>query len=342
MTAGVTEYLMPAEWAPHAGCWMIWPCREQTFLGELDAARLATGQLARALARFEPLTMLVRPEDLPDARSRCGERVRLLPCPLLVDSWMRDVGPSFVRHRKSGALAGVDWVFNTWGHAYPGANDDPVAAFVLEQAGVERRRAPLVLEGGAIHVDGEGTLLTSEQCLLNPNRNSALDRAGMEAVLGEYLGVERVVWLGEGLCDDMTDGHVDNLACFVRPGVVLALATDDPEDANYPALQDNLKRLRAARDARGRRLEVIPVPQPAPRQAGGERMSLSYINFYIANDAVLMPAFDDPMDAVARDTIQAAFPHRQVVQVPVLPILAGGGGIHCITQQQPLAGENSS
>jgi len=336
------QYRMPAEWAPHAGCWMIWPCREQTFAGELEAARVVTGQVARALARFEPLSVLARPADLADARLRCGQAVRLLPCPDLVDSWMRDVGPSFVRHRQSGDLAGVDWIFNTWGEAYPGANDDPLAGWVLEQLGVPRLRAPLVLEGGAIHVDGEGTLLTTEQCLLNPNRNPHLDRAGIEAILAEYLGVERVIWLGAGLVDDMTDGHVDNLACFVRPGVVLALASDDPEDANYAALQDNLRRLRTARDARGRHLEVITVPQPAPRWQGSERLSLSYINFYIANGAVLVPAFDDPLDGLARDTIQAALPARQVVQIPVLPILAGGGGIHCITQQQPLAEGKSS
>lgn len=328
-------YRMPAEWAPHQRCWMIWPCRAETFGSELDAARVATGQVARALVRHEALSMLVRPEDLEDARLRCGEKVELLPHPGLVDSWMRDVGPSFVHHRDTGQLAGVDWIFNAWGEDYSGPNDDAVAQWVLERLGVERLRAPLVLEGGSIHVDGEGTLLTSEQCLLNPNRNPTLDQAGVEAALGRYLGVKKMIWLGQGLEDDMTDGHVDNLACFVRPGVVLALDCDDPADGNYAALKDNLQRLQAARDARGRPLQVISVPQPAPRWQGHSRLALSYINFYIANGAVLMPSFDDPMDATALGIVQEAFPERQVVQIPVLPILAGGGGIHCITQQQP-------
>jgi len=193
-----------------------------------------------------------------------------------------------------------------------------------------------VLEGGAVQVDGEGTLITTEQCLLNPNRNPNLWREEIERLLAGHLGIRKVIWLGEGLVDDETDGHVDNLACFVAPGVVLALTSSDPEDANYKALADNLERLRAASDVKGRPLEVIEIEQPKARTGDdGRRLGLSYVNFYIANGGVVMPSFEDPADPRAYETVVRCFPDRQVVQIPALDIVAGGGGIHCITQQQP-------
>jgi len=194
-----------------------------------------------------------------------------------------------------------------------------------------------VMEGGAFHVDGEGTLLTSEQCLLHPNRNPDLGRADIEDLLGAYLGIRKVIWLGQGLVDDDTDGHVDNLACFVAPGKVLALSTEDSEDGNFEPLRDNLERLRAATDAQGRALEVVEIMQPKARYgADGRRLACSYINFYIANGGVVMPAFEDGgRDEDAYEAVARAFPDREVVQVPALDIVAGGGGIHCITQQQP-------
>jgi len=193
-----------------------------------------------------------------------------------------------------------------------------------------------VLEGGAIHVDGEGTMLTTEQCLLNDNRNPGMSRADIERELGRLLGVETVIWLGQGLQDDETDGHVDNLACFARPGVVLAMTSSDRNDDNYEALQDNLARLRAARDARGRELEIIELPQPRRRKgADGRRLALSYVNFYFANDAVVVPSFEDSNDKSALETIARCFPDRKAVQIDASDIVVGGGGIHCITQQQP-------
>jgi agmatine deiminase len=192
------------------------------------------------------------------------------------------------------------------------------------------------LEGGSIHVDGDGTLLTTEQCLLNPNRNPDMRQEEIELLLKEHLGIHHVIWLGDGLLDDETDGHVDNIACFVKPGVVLALTTDDPQDENYEPLRDNLDRLRTEQDARGRNLEVITIEQPEPEWRDDTRLAMSYINFYLPNGGVVMPSFDDPVrDDAARATIEQVFPDRKVVQIPAMDIVFGGGGIHCITQQQP-------
>lgn len=330
-------FRMPAEWAPHARCWMGWPCRSDLWGAGLEAARDAYTAVARAIAGFEPVTMLADAAALDEAQARCGAGVTCQAMPL-DDSWLRDTGPTFVLDGRGG-LAGVDWRFNAWGEKFlPYDQDALLAERLLAQLGLRRYAAPLVLEGGSIHVDGEGTLLTSEECLLNPNRNPELDRAGIEALLRRTLGVEAFVWLGQGLDKDETDGHVDNIACFVKPGVVMAVTCDDPADPNHAILSDNLARLKRARDARGRTLEIIELPLPRePRHLDGQRLALSYVNFYIANGGIVMPSFDDANDAAARDIVARAFPDRKVLQVPALDILAGGGGIHCITQQQPRA-----
>ena len=326
---------MPAEWTPHKRCWMEWPCRTELWGDGLDDARTAYTDVAKAIAGFEPVTMIAIGAEVAEVSLRCGPGVACLPL-AHDDSWMRDNGPTFLVDGKGG-LAGVDWLFNAWGNKYQDyANDAAVAGAVLKHLSVPAYEAPMVLEGGSIHVDGEGTLLTSEQCLLNANRNPDLSRTQIENLLRDYAGVRQIIWLGQGLVDDETDGHVDNLACFVRPGVVLALSTDDPADANYGALQDNLARLHAAKDAAGRDLEVIEVPQPARRMdADGRRLALSYINFYIANGGIVMPSFEDAKDEAAFAIVSQCFPDRKVRQIPLLDIVCGGGGIHCITQQQP-------
>ncbi|MCI0430812.1 MAG: agmatine deiminase family protein [Rhodospirillales bacterium] len=331
-------FFMPPEWAPHARCWMQWPCREPLFGEHLAAARDAYADVARAIAEFEPVTMIANPEHVIEASLKCGPGVSTFPLPL-DDSWCRDSGPTFVVN-MAGAVAGVDWKWNAWGNKYPDHKRDAgVARAVLEHLGMRRYAAPLVLEGGAIHVDGEGTLLTTESCLLNPNRNPDIGREEVEGALRQFLGVRAVIWLNGGLEDDDTDGHVDNVACFARPGLVLGLHSSDPADGNHRVLADNLARLRATKDAAGRDLEVISIEQPRRREMeDGRRLALSYINFYIANGGVVMPAFEDPQDRHAYDAIQRAFPDRRVVQVPATDIVFGGGGIHCITQQQP-AGE---
>lgn len=329
-------YSMPAEWHPHTRCWMAWPCREATWGDRLDAARTATADVAKTIAAFEPVTIVANPEDVAEVSLRAGTGVGTLPM-AHDDSWLRDNGPTFVIDGRGG-VAGVDWGFNAWGDKYqPYDRDAALAQALLEHLDLPRYAAPLILEGGSIHVDGEGTLLTTEQCLLHPNRNPDLDREEIERLLKAHLGIETVIWLGQGLQDDETDGHVDNLACFARPGVVLALSSDDPEDGNHAALQDNLARLRAARDAKGRELEVIEVPQPARSDGDdGRRLSTSYINFYIANGGVVMPSFEDGKDEAAFDIVDRCFPEREVRQVPAIDIVHGGGGIHCITQQQPV------
>lgn len=336
MTTPAAEgFTMPGEWERHTRCWMAWPCRPETWPeGAFDAAAAAYTDVARAISRFEPVTMVCDPADVADASLACGPGVEILPLPIS-DSWIRDTGPSFVTDGK-GQLAGVHWRFNAWGGNYPdSAKDQEVGRLMLDHLGLRRFEAPLVMEGGSFHVDGEGTLLTTEQCLLNPNRNPNLGKAEIEELLKEHLGISSVIWLGEGYQDDETDGHIDEIALFVKPGIVMAITTDDPGDANFKAFQDNLDRLKRARDAQGRELEVIPVRQPARRDENGVRLTLSYTNLYIANGGIVMPAFEDSADDEAFRIVRRAFPDREVVQVPALDIVRGGGGIHCITQQQP-------
>jgi agmatine deiminase len=236
---------------------------------------------------------------------------------------------------------------------FPWNLDEAVAQKVLEIEGCDRYRAPFINEGGAIHVDGQRTALVTEQCLLNPNRNPGLSRIEIEELLRSYLGVRHVVWLGEGVVNDETDGHVDNLACFVRPGVIALHWTDDSGDPQHAVSQDALRRLRAARDARGREFEVVRLPMPGPlelsaseaaglqvsenahRREAGLRLAASYVNFYIANRGIVMPLLDRKTDRIAANRLKRAFPGRQVVGVPAREILLGGGNIHCITQQVP-------
>lgn len=270
------------------------------------------------------------------------------------DAWMRDTGPTFLINR-AGVLRGVHWRFNAWGGLYQHFERDRlVAQKVLELADGERYCAPMVNEGGAIHVDGEGSALVTEQCLLNRNRNPRLKRPQIEALLRQYLGVQVIIWLGDGVIDDETSGHIDNLACFVRPGEVCLTWSDDERDPQYRVSRDALERLGAARDARGRRLRVHKLPHPSPmymtrREAAGiegrrgirplragQRLAASYVNFYPANGAIVFPLFGTASDTPARRQLRRLFPRRRIVGVPAREILLGGGGIHCITQPQPM------
>ncbi len=333
-------YRMPAEWTPHQCCFIGWPCRDLLWgsaLG-LARARAAYAQVARAIARFEPVRMLARPEHVSQASEACGDDVTVVSVNL-DDSWLRDTGPTFVRNIQ-GQLAGVHWRFNGWGGKYqPHNHDAALGAGLLSSLGVTCFPAPLIAEGGALHVDGEGTLLVTEQCLLNPNRNPGLTRPEIEQILCQFTGASKIIWLGQGLDGDETDGHIDNVVCFAGPGKLLIQGCDDPADPNYAILRDNMKRLTNATDARGKHFNIVTLPSPTPRKdATGNSLILSYVNFYLANGAVIMPGFDDPADAPAATLIAAAFPDRKVVQIPALDIVAGGGGIHCITQQMPCAG----
>jgi agmatine deiminase len=327
---------MPAEWEPHARCWMQWPSRSDVWGERLPQAYMAYAQVARAISEFEPVSMVCRPADEAQAQLACGRGVEIVPIEI-DDSWARDSGPIFLSD-GAGKVAGLHWRFNAWGNAYwPHDSDAKVGGLILERLKARKYEGPMVLEGGSICVDGYGTLLTTEECLLNENRNPELTRQQIEERLALNLGVRRIVWLDRGLEDDETDGHVDMICCFAGPGRVLLHMPEDKDDLNWFRMQDNRKRLEAAKDARGNKLEIIEVPQPRinRKRGDGRRLSTSYVNFYIANGGIVMPSFDDPNDDVALRIVADAFPDRKVVQVPSLEIAAGGGVIHCITQQQP-------
>ncbi len=345
---------MPAEFEPHAGTWMLWPERPDNWRTAARPAQAAFAAVATAIARFEPVTVGAGASQYAHARAALRPEVRVVELSS-DDAWMRDVGPTVVVD-AAGARRGVDWRFNAWGGIYsPCDRDDAVAQKVLEILGLDRYRAPLVNEGGAIHTDGQGTLLVTEQCLLNRNRNPRLSRDQVEAALRAYLGVWRVIWLGDGVVEDETSGHIDNLACFARPGEVCLAWCEDRRDPQYRVSQDAYARLAAARDARGRRLKVHKLPSPGPlhitrREAAGiaaragiralragQRLAGSYVNFYIANGGIVAPLLDARTDAAALRVLRHVFPGRRVVGVPAREILLGGGNIHCITQQIPAA-----
>jgi len=349
-------YRMPGEFEPHDGCWMLWPERPDNWRLGAKPAQEAFVAVATAIAGSERVSVGVSAAQFANARRRLPAAVRVVEISSN-DAWMRDVGPTFVVNGQR-KLRGIDWGFNAWGGFdgglyFPWDRDEAVAQKVLEIEGCDRYRAPFILEGGAIHVDGQGTVLTTEQCLLNRNRNPQLTRAQIEEALRRYLNVECVIWLGEGVYGDETDGHVDNLCAFVRPGEVVLTWTDDPRDPQYAISRDAYARLKDARDARGRRFKVHKLVQPdtlhmtreeaagvdvaegtQPREAG-MRLAASYVNFYIGNRRIVAPLLDPKRDGAALRKLRALFPGREVVGVPGREILLGGGNIHCITQQVP-------
>ena len=280
--------------------------------------------------------MAIRPQDSAEAQLACAGKVSLFEVPL-DDSWARDTGPSFLAG-PDGRRAGTTWRFNAWGNKYhPYTNDAELAGRILAELQLRRYDAPIVCEGGAIHVDGEGTLMTTEQCLLNPNRNPHLDRQQVEERLALFTGARRVLWLGDGFSDDETDGHVDNIACFAAPGRAIVGVPASRSHPDYEPVMEAIRRLGDARDAKGRRVEIVEIVQPRNSRSDwrGRPLSTSYVNFYLANGGVLLPGFDDPHDERARETLAECFPGRDVLQIDALDIVEGGGGIHCITQQEP-------
>ncbi len=325
------DFSMPAEWMPHLRTWMAWPCRREAWDGPEGLARAKSGYaaVAKAISAFEPVVMAARPEDANEARQAAGCDIFEVE---LDDSWARDIGPTFVTG-PSGKAA-VQWRFNAWGGKYtPFDRDAAFAAKVAEKAGVMLRQASIICEGGAIHSDGQGTILTTEQCLLNPNRNPGLTKDDAEQVLRDFVGAERVIWLGEGFSDSETDGHVDNIACFAGEGrVILGM----PDSRNHP---DHAPVMEAKRRLKAVELEVIELLQPKTirHDRHGRLLQTSYVNFYFCNGGLVMPSFDDAHDEQARASLADCFPDREIVAVPALDIVTGGGGIHCITQQEPRA-----
>jgi agmatine deiminase len=344
-------YRMPAEFEPHSGCWMLWPERPDNWRESGKPAQHAFATVAAAISRFEPVTVGASPAHFERARQQLAHQIRVVEM-THDDAWMRDVGPTFVVDGKGG-VRGVDWRFNAWGGHRGGLytswdQDELVATKVLEIEGRDRYAADIVNEGGAIHVDGRGTALVTEECLLNPNRNPGMSRKEIEAVLRDYLGVKTIVWLGKGVHNDETSGHVDNLACFVKPGEVCLTWTDDTADPQHVISKDALERLQASKltvhklpspgplfmtDEEARGLVARPGTKPRP---GGERLAGSYVNFYIANGGIVMPLLDARTDRAAAARLRKLFPGRRIVGVSAREILLGGGNIHCITQQVPL------
>ncbi len=324
-------FSMPPEWSPHAATLMSWPTRPELWQGRFDEAKREWAGVARAIVDFEPLIMICKPGDEREVRDRCGSAVEPLAIPI-DDSWIRDNGPIFVRDRK-GKVAAVKFRFNAWGERFhPYDSDDTAPYRIAEHLGMQVFTAPFVLEGGSILVDGEGTLLTTEMCLLNPNRNPTMTREQIEEGLRDQLGVDTVVWLPHGMAEDTgpvaTDGHIDGVAHYIAPGHVMLLSPEDPADADHDFGQANLLRLQGAQDAKGRAIEVS-------RLDVGAGAKLSYANIYVANGVVITPTADDEKDADAIAQISELFADREVVGVPAVTIDFGGGGPHCITQQIP-------
>ena len=349
------NFRMPGEFEPHAGCWMLWPERPDVWRENGRPAQAAFVAVASAIAQFEPVWMGVSATSYATARAQLPSTVELILLDYN-DAWMRDNGPTFVTN-DAEEIRGVDWDFNAWGGLYQDWKaDDRLASQVLGLRGYGRYNCHLVIEGGAIDVDGQGTLIVTEQSLLDPRRNPGRSRNEVEAVLHSYLNVQKVIWIAEGVHLDETNGHVDNLCCFVRPSVVALTWTDDKDDPQYPISLATFEQLSREVDALGRPLEIFKIHQPTPMfttpaEAAGvrnlpgtlprnehERLAGSYINYYVANGGVIVPQFNDVHDTAALETIQTLFPDRKVVGVYAREILLGGGNIHCITQQQPLGG----
>lgn len=342
-------YAMPPEWAPHQRTFVSWPVQDSMVYPENFAAvQNWYLELVLAIAEFEPVAVLVNPEQLEQVQGLFEDRQAQPGCPavneidlLLIphnDAWIRDNGPTFLMS-SAGQLAAVNWQFNAWGGKYaPWDLDDAVAPAILAQYNVTRLDAPLVMEGGSLHVDGEGTLLTTEECLLNPNRNPSLSREQIETYVQAYLGIETIIWLKRGLAGDETDGHVDNIACFAAPGQVLIQVCDDPLDENYAITQENLAILAAATDARGRALEIVKIPQPPRAAYQGKRLTLSYLNFYFVNGGIILPVFGGPAaetDEQAAAILHGLYPERRIRRIDGMPIIPEGGNVHCTTQQMP-------
>ncbi len=330
---------MPAEWAPHAAVWTAWPHDVDQWAEGLEAPRHALMAMCAAIVdggRGERVDLLVRhADDETAARTLLGAAANAVTFHYATygDVWLRDTAPIFLT--RPGEVAAARFRFDGWGGKYVMAGDPEVAASVMARSGIGGASFDFVLEGGAVEVDGAGTLLTTKQCLLGGLRNPGLDRAALEARLRWSLGVDHVLWLDQGLANDHTDGHIDTLARFIAPGVVLCMEPN-ADDPNREVLHQIIRDLRDARGADGKRLEVLTVPSPgAVHDAAGQLMPASYMNFYIANTAVVVPTYGVRVDARVVQAFEPLFPNRKIVAVPCKAVVVGGGGFHCCTQQQP-------
>ena len=335
----MTGLRMPGEFAPHERTVMCWPCRDEIYRGpRMAEARAAHAEVARTIQRFEPVTMIARPgADAQDAAEACGAGVEVVELPI-DDSWFRDSGPIFVTEIEVGGPVALDWVFNGWGEKFvPFGHDAAVGAAWAASAGYPTRSLPMVLEGGSINVDGAGSAVTTVQCLLHPNRNPSMTQTEIEATVSAELGLQRLLWLPYGLAlDDDTDGHVDNVAAFARPGVLVVQGCDDPDEDDWLRMNVNARVASGWLDARGEALEVIDIPILPFVERDGDRVAVPYVNYYVGNGFVAVPTCGHAADADMLAIIADQYPGREVIALDVGAILAvGGGGIHCITQQVP-------
>ena len=340
LTEGVTTFpadfgfRMPAEWEPHERCWMMWPCRQKVWYN-IAKTKQDFSAVAKAIAEFESITVIANSEDAAEAQGYLGPGVEVVTMPI-DDSWARDTGPNFLIN-DCGELAGSTWRFNAWGNKYgPFNHDNEVGRRILTQAGARVFVSDLTAEGGAITVDGEGTVLTTESCLLNTNRNPGWTKEEVEWELCRTLGASKVIWLPGNVDERETDGHVDGLAQYVRPRVVLMETSFDIEHPWYGILQDNIKALQGQADAKGRPIDIALIEDAyGAYYAKDDLFCTSYINSYLANGGVILPKYGVDADSRAKAVYEKLFPTRRVVQVSIDAIACGGGGIHCITQQQP-------
>lgn len=344
------SYWMPAEWHRHAATWLSFPTNRETWPAGLEEVEEAYFRILDALLPVERVELLVDDEETAgrvrtqvERRGAPAANLRTLIIPT-ADVWMRDYGPTFVLAKESGLppLAMIHWRFNAWGDKYADLKEDARVPALLEPLlDVPRFEPGLVLEGGSIEVNGAGICMTTEQCLLHPNRNPGCSRAELESALRRHLGVSSILWLGEGIEGDDTDGHIDDIARFTGPDTVVCVVEDDPSSANYAPLRDNLARLGGARTPAGASLRVVELPMPQPVTIDGSPLPASYANFYIANRVVLVPTFADPADQTALSVLGDLFPDRRIVGIDCRRLVEGLGALHCITQQQPLGNRQS-
>ena len=332
---------MPGEWEEHTYCWMAWPARVDLW-PNIEATKKAYADVANTIAQFEPVNLLVSPSMLDDARAYLSKNVEIIEMSI-DDSWTRDSGPNFLIN-DSGLLAGSTWVFNAWGNKFrPYDQDALMGSRILDLVGVDEHTSKMIAEGGGITVDGEGTVITTESCFPNKNRNPQMTKREIESELCRTLGASKVIWIPGDPDETGTDGHIDGIAAFIEPGRVLVEVNPDSSDPHYPVGQNNMKALKNIKDAKGRRLELDFINEASYHQEVRDDECGSYINSYLANEAVVVPGYNSQSfphhqperDFEAVETYQKIYPDREVVQVQINDIAVGGGGIHCITQQQP-------
>lgn len=338
MMQNINNYFMPAEWEKHERTFLEWPVKSSlVWPDNYEEVCEGYSEIAKAISEFEAVTMLVNEDSAAEAKRLCGDRIEYLEIPHN-DAWCRDNGPTFIRD-KERHLSAINWKFNAWGEKYPHfILDNEVAPKLLTHFEIPYKDVPIVLEGGSIHVDGEGTLLTTKECLLNKNRNPHLTQEQIENEVRQALNVSKIIWLNRGLSGDETDGHVDNIACFAKPGVVIIQTCEDPGDDNYEITKENLSILENSTDAKGRKPRIIKIPQPPVRYYQGERLTLSYLNFYFVNQGIILPIFGGDAaetDRKAKEVLGEIFPDRKIVTINGMSIIKEGGNVHCITQQMP-------